>query len=78
MSRSRRNLGPIFRAPHFHAKYGDDEIVVHVRTGHVDGRFPRRALVMVLEWLDPHREELIDNWNRLAAGQPPAKIDPLP
>ena len=37
---------------HFHAKYGEYEIVVHIATGVVEGRFPRRALRHVLEWYE--------------------------
>ncbi len=35
--------------PHFHATYGEYEITVGIRDGAVTGRFPRRALVHVLE-----------------------------
>jgi hypothetical protein len=35
--------------PHFHAKYGSYEIVVSIADGIVEGRFPRRALQLVLE-----------------------------
>lgn len=38
---------------------------------------PRRALKLVYEWLDLHKEELIDNWNRLQRGETFNKIDPL-
>lgn len=36
--------------PHFHAKYGEYEIVVNILDGVVEGKFPRRALQHVLEW----------------------------
>lgn len=35
--------------PHFHAIYGEYEVTVGIRDGVVTGRFPRRALVLVLE-----------------------------
>jgi hypothetical protein len=38
--------------PHFHAEYGDYEVTVGIETGVVEGRFPKRALKAVLEWLD--------------------------
>jgi hypothetical protein len=41
------------------------------------GRFPRRALGMVLEWAAMHREELLDNWDRLHHDEAAERIDPL-
>ncbi len=35
--------------PHFHAAYGEYEITVDIETGVVHGRFPKRALRLVLE-----------------------------
>ena len=35
--------------PHFHAAYGEYEVTVGIRDGVVTGRFPRRALLHVLE-----------------------------
>lgn len=40
-----REHGP----PHFHAKYGDQEVVVEIETGKVSGNMSRRALSMVQE-----------------------------
>jgi hypothetical protein len=63
--------------PHFHATYGGYEITVGIRDGVVEGRFPRRALGHVLEWLDLHRDELFENWERARARQPLEPIPPL-
>ena len=49
--------------PHFHARYGNYEISVNIFNGIVEGKFPKRALMHVLEWYDLHKEELIENWN---------------
>jgi len=63
--------------PHFHAIYGDYEITVEIESGIINGRFPKRALKLVLEWLDIHKDELLENW-RLAEGRRPLnKIQPL-
>ncbi len=35
--------------PHFHAKYGDDEIVVEIRTGNVSGNMSNRAIKLIQE-----------------------------
>jgi hypothetical protein len=41
------------------------------------GRFPRRALAMVIEWAVVHRQELSDNWELLRNDHAPRRIDPL-
>jgi len=65
------------RPPHFHAKYGDYEIVVNIQTGLVEGRFPRRALRLVLEWYEMHKEALVENWLLAEQRKPLKKIEPL-
>jgi hypothetical protein len=62
--------------PHFHAVYGDYEIIVTI-TGVVRGEFPKRALRAVLEWLDLHQEELLENWQLAQADKPLKSIEPL-
>lgn len=41
------------------------------------GRLPRRALAMVLEWAQLHRETLLENWQRAEAHDPLISIEPL-
>ena len=45
--------------------------------GIITGSLPRRALNLVYEWLDIHKDELLKNWNRLANVETPQKIEPL-
>jgi hypothetical protein len=63
--------------PHFHAVYGEYQITVGIQSGIVSGDFPKRALRLVLEWLDLHQAELLDTWNHVQAGRPANKIAPL-
>ncbi len=63
--------------PHFHAVYGDYEISVTIADGVVSGHFPRRALRLVLEWYDLHRDDLAENWQRARAQVPLKPIPPL-
>jgi hypothetical protein len=63
--------------PHFHAKYGDDEVVVDIQTGEVTGTISRRALAMDDEWRLLHIDELLENWQLAAARQSLRRIDPL-
>jgi len=63
--------------PHFHAEYGEHEITVKIDTGEVEGKFPRRALAVVLEWHELRREELIEDWRLARQRQPLNRITPL-
>jgi hypothetical protein len=72
-----RMLANDYAPPHFHASYGDYEVSVTIRDGIVTGRFPGRALRMVLEWRDLHEAELLERWDCLRRGEAPAEIPPL-
>jgi hypothetical protein len=62
---------------HFHARYSGQKITVRISDGHVSGKFPPRALALVLEWWHLHRDDLAENW-RLANEQRDLKrIPPL-
>ena len=63
--------------PHFPAVYREYQITVGIQGGVVRGDFPRRALQLVLEWLELHKEELLEDWNLVQAGRPAKKIAPL-
>ncbi|MEI6523678.1 MAG: DUF4160 domain-containing protein [Bacteroidia bacterium] len=63
--------------PHFHAKYGDFEITIEISTGIVNGKFPKRALNLVIEWYEMHKDELLENWNSLISTGEFKKINPL-
>lgn len=64
--------------PHFHAIYGWAEVEIGIDPITViRGKFPRRAIGMVLEWAVAHQQELLDNWHRLRNNQAPVRIDPL-
>jgi hypothetical protein len=63
--------------PHFHAIYGEYEITVEIESGVINGRFPKRALRLVLEWLELHKDELLENWQFVEEKKPLKKIAPL-
>jgi hypothetical protein len=63
--------------PHFHAIYGDYEITVEIESGIINGRFPKRALKLVFEWLEIHKDELLENWRLAEERRPLNKIQPL-
>jgi len=64
--------------PHFHAAYGDHELVVGLSPIVVmAGSAPARVGSMVLEWAAVHRQELVEDWERCRTGEPPRAIAPL-
>lgn len=63
--------------PHFHAIYGDYKVTVEIESGVVNGTFPMRALRHVLEWLDLHRDELMENWRLAEQRESLNRIKPL-
>lgn len=63
--------------PHFHAEYGEYKISVQILTGVIEGRFPKRALNAVLEWLDLYKAQLLEDWELAAQHQPLYQIPPL-
>ena len=62
---------------HFHARYGEHEVVVFLESGIVEGRFPRRALGHVLEWYEIHKHDLEQDWELARDRKPLRPITPL-
>ncbi len=62
---------------HFHARYGDDEIVMEIETGKVFGRMSPRALALVEEWRKVHLDELKKEWVLVKSKQQLFPIKPL-
>jgi hypothetical protein len=63
--------------PHFHAQYGEHSIAVEITGDGLSGSFPPHRMPLLYEWRDLHRDELIENWDRLREGRPPKPIEPL-
>ncbi len=63
--------------PHFHVWYGDYKAVVSIHEGVVKGEMPQRALKLVFEWLEIHRGELLQDWEKAQKGEPLHRIEPL-
>ena len=64
--------------PHFHAQYGEYEVVIVIESRMVlEGSFPRRALGLVIEWAELHQRELLADWELCRERQQPQKIAPL-
>ena len=65
--------------PHFHAGYGEDEALILIDSWEIyKGSLPPRALKLVREWADLHKEEIKQHWADAVQSKPLTKIDPLP
>jgi Domain of unknown function (DUF4160) len=64
--------------PHFHARYGGESAKIGIATGQVlAGVISKRALRLVREWTEQHRDELEANWQRAVNNDQPEQIEPL-
>lgn len=64
--------------PHFHVYYDDSSALVSILDGAIlKGSLPPQAKRMVKKWLELHRDELLDNWNRLSNSESALSIKPL-
>lgn len=64
--------------PHFHGYYeGRVGIFAIDRIERLAGSLPIRQERLVIAWAEIHRNELLENWNTLQVGRPPARIEPL-
>lgn len=63
--------------PHFHVRYQNQEIIVEIQTGTVQGRMAKRALKMVFEWYEQHIDQLLTNWDLAKQRKPLKEIEPL-
>ncbi len=63
--------------PHFHAEYQGFKVSISIEDGVVEGKMPKRALKLIFEWLEIHKDELIENWKSIEETGNYNKIDPL-
>ncbi|MCD8201816.1 MAG: DUF4160 domain-containing protein [Clostridia bacterium] len=67
-------MGKEHNPPHFHAIYNEDVASINIQTGEViEGHLSGRVMALVLEWLNKHRDELLEIWTT----QEWKQIDPL-
>lgn len=59
-------------------QYGEFAAVVDIRTLElIDGKLPRRAMELVLDWAELHQTELLEDWRLCEVHMPPRQIEPL-
>jgi len=69
--------GPHHR-PHFHAYYQEASAVLAIDPIElIGGQLPSKQQRLVEAWAEIHQAELQQDWQRLQAGLPPFKIEPL-
>jgi hypothetical protein len=71
-------VGQPHHLPHFHAYYQEQVGIFGLEPiDLIAGTLPRRQRRLVEAWAELHQDELVHDWQRLQAGQPPLPIDPL-
>ena len=66
------------KAPHIHARYQDEEVVISVPDGVIlSGKLIPAKLKLVQAWIEIHKDELMADWQLAANGQEVFKIEPL-
>lgn len=63
--------------PHFHAQYGNYQVIVEIGAGVIEGKFPKRALRLVMEWYEKNKDLLMQNWYSIKETGKFTKIQPL-
>ncbi len=63
--------------PHFHAEYQGFKVSISIDAGIVEGKMPKRALKLIFEWLEIHKDELTKNWKSIKETGDYNKIEPL-
>lgn len=65
--------------PHFHAVFGEYEALIAIETAAIiAGSLPLGARSLVSQWVELHRQDLLQQWELARQGQPLGKIEPLP
>ena len=66
------------KAPHIHARYQNEEVVLGIPDGVVlAGKLNSAKLKLVQAWIEIHKDELMADWQLAVTGQEVFKIDPL-
>lgn len=64
--------------PHFHVQYGEQDVLIEIRTGKVlAGKLAPRLKRDVEKWRKLHRDKLLLAWEDTQAFKTPKRIKPL-
>lgn len=63
------------KAPYFHARYQGSDASFSINTGEVlAGHLPSKAIKIIQEWTQLHKEELTENWSKVLKNEIPKYI----
>ena len=57
--------------------HNSHEFIIYINDDTIEGRFPKRALRLVLEWYELHKNALIENWKLAESYKALLMIPPL-
>ncbi len=64
--------------PHIHVEYAGEKAVIGIPDGElIEGNMRRSQMRLVQAWVEIHREELMNNWERAVKGESVSRIKPL-
>ena len=58
-------------------RYNEYRATIDIQTGEVTGQMPRRALHLVFDWLDQHKDELMETGSAWRTVRRWLKLTPL-
>jgi hypothetical protein len=60
---------------HIHAEYQGHEAYISIETGQlIEGHLPKKAVRIIEEWINTHRAELLENWQKARNLEPLQRI----
>ena len=64
--------------PHFHAQYGEHEVIIEIKTGRIlNGKIPMRLQFFVELWRKENEVQILEAWDSAQAYRVPQKVKPL-
>jgi hypothetical protein len=64
--------------PHFHAQYGDDEVIIEIKSGRVlNGKIPKRLQYFLELWRRKNAGEIMEAWESAQHFKVPNRVKPL-
>lgn len=63
--------------PHFHVEYKEYKVSINLNDEVVKGFMPKRALKLTFEWMELHKDELFENWEKCQKGIKSSPIESL-
>lgn len=64
--------------PHFHAQYGEHEVIIEIKTGRIlSGKIPTRLQYFVELWRKENEVQILEAWDSAQEYEVPKKVKPL-